>query len=161
MTQTWLLLGFCGGERSVGSDTLVSGGGKTRVFEDTPVVAGCGMVLLKVWWRLPASGTWGGLWCFPEIDQPNDHKTRTLDLWGLAAHKIETGETFRHTFSHYHLDITPVVIELGNDPDAVMEATGQLWYNLRQPPQIGLAAPVAELLSKLGADSRPLTTDTE
>ena len=54
-----------------------------------------------------------------------------------------------------------MVIELGNDPDAVMEATGQLWYNLRQPPQIGLAAPVAELLSKLGADSRPLTTDTE
>jgi len=111
--------------------------------------------------KRPASGTWGGLWCFPEIDQPNDHKTRTLDLWSLAAHKIETGETFRHTFSHYHLDITPVVIELGNDPDAVMEATGQLWYNLRQPPQIGLAAPVAELLSKLGADSRPLTTDTE
>jgi hypothetical protein len=32
-----------------------------------------------------------------------------------------------------------------------MEASGQLWYNLNNPPQIGLAAPVASLLEKLAS----------
>jgi len=36
----------------------------------------------------------------------------------------------------------------------VMEASRQLWYNLRQPPQIGLAAPVAALLTQLRTDWR-------
>ena len=49
------------------------------------------------------------------------------------------------------LDITPVLAELDSAPAAVMEGDSQLWYNVRQPPQIGLAAPVAALLEKLAA----------
>ena len=97
----------------------------------------------------PASGIWGGLWCFPEIDEPEAGKTRCLDLWGTEPASIEVQRDFRHTFSHYHLDITPVIIELDSDPQGVMEDTGQLWYNVRQPPQVGLAAPVAALLKQM------------
>ena len=61
--------------------------------------------------KRPASGIWGGLWCFPEIDHARAGSTRCLDLWGLHPPKIE-GARFRHTFSHYHLDITPVVLDL-------------------------------------------------
>ena len=98
--------------------------------------------------KRPSSGIWGGLWCFPEIDGPETGNTRCLDLWGAAPASIEVQQDFRHTFSHYHLDITPVVVELGSNPQAVMEDTRQLWYNVRQPPQIGLAAPVASLLEQ-------------
>lgn len=103
--------------------------------------------------KRPPSGIWGGLWCFPEIDEPATGRTQCLDLWGMEPAMLEVQSSFRHTFSHYHLDITPVVAKLTVTPQAVMEATGKLWYNLRQPPQIGLAAPVASLLAKL--------TDTE
>lgn len=56
---------------------------------------------------------------------------------------------FRHTFSHYHLDITPILVDLSKQPDVVMEANKGLWYNLSQPEEIGLAAPVKQLLESL------------
>jgi A/G-specific adenine glycosylase len=99
--------------------------------------------------KRPSSGIWGGLWCFPEIDTPETGRQRCLDLWDVESARVEIQSSFRHTFSHYHLDITPVVIEIHAAPQTVMEASRHLWYNLRQPPQIGLAAPVASLLEKL------------
>jgi A/G-specific adenine glycosylase len=108
--------------------------------------------------KRPANGIWGGLWCFPEIDNPDMAGRVCLDWFGAAPTKAEVQPEFRHTFSHYHLDITPVVVELKATPLAVMEASQQLWYNLRQPPQIGLAAPVASLLASLaGTTTRPGT----
>jgi A/G-specific adenine glycosylase len=110
--------------------------------------------------KRPSSGIWGGLWCFPEIDTPETGSRTCLDHWGIEPARMEIQPGFRHTFSHYHLDITPVVAELEITPHAVMEGAGQLWYNLREPPQIGLAAPVATLLAQLaGSDitQRPHT----
>tara|TARA_R110002124_G_scaffold72861_3_gene195723 strand:- start:3397 stop:4494 length:1098 start_codon:yes stop_codon:yes gene_type:complete len=101
--------------------------------------------------KRPPSGIWGGLWCFPEIDEPDTGRTVCLDRWGTVPATLEIQPGFRHTFSHYHLDITPVVVQLDATPHAVMEASRQLWYNLRQPPQIGLAAPVVSLLARLAA----------
>ena len=99
--------------------------------------------------KRPPSGIWGGLWCFPEVDDAQASGQRCLDLWGIEPIAVAAQSGFRHTFSHYHLDITPIIVELGTTPHAVMEAPRQLWYNLSQPPQIGLAAPVASLLGTL------------
>ena len=80
------------------------------------------------------------------VNHGNQH---CLDLWGEEPRGMHVQAEFRHTFSHYHLDITPVVADLDIAPQAVMDASRQLWYNVRQPPQIGLAAPVAALLKEL------------
>jgi A/G-specific adenine glycosylase len=99
--------------------------------------------------RRPARGIWGGLWCFPQVADITQANNWCLDRWGLEPVAIDVWEGFRHTFSHYHLDILPVHITLAGTPAAVMEERGQLWYNRRRPPEIGLAAPVASLLAKL------------
>jgi A/G-specific adenine glycosylase len=111
--------------------------------------------------KRPAHGIWGGLWCFPEIDRPADARRICLDRFGAEVGKEIVRPQFRHTFSHYHLDITPVVVDLKAAPLTVMEASRQLWYNLRQPPQIGLAAPVASLLATLAdANAQPTTAQS-
>ena len=97
----------------------------------------------------PARGIWGGLWCFPQIADVADTGHWCLDRWGLEPEAIDVWEGFRHTFSHYHLDILPVQVTLPGTPELVMEAQGQLWYNKRRPPEIGLAAPIASLLARL------------
>jgi len=104
-----------------------------------------GAVLLE---KRPSPGIWGGLWCFPEAADLNPEDS-CIDQTGLAAAHIESWPVFRHTFSHYHLDIEPVLAEISANPGKVMDADRQLWYNVRQPPQIGLAAPIAELLKQL------------
>ena len=98
--------------------------------------------------KRPSSGIWGGLWCFPEAPglAPGDW---CLDRTGTEPAEVKSWPIFRHTFSHYHLEIEPLLVQLNNRPERVMDANRQLWYNVRQPPQIGLATPVVVLLEQL------------
>src|SRR5690606_3746329 len=52
----------------------------------------------------PPSGIWGGLWCFPQQDL-EESPENLLTQWGLTARHRETLTPFRHTFSHFHLDV--------------------------------------------------------
>jgi A/G-specific adenine glycosylase len=107
----------------------------------------------EVWLeKRPEAGIWGGLWCFPELTDPQDTENWCIDQWGLEPRSIELWDSFRHTFSHYHLEIQPVEVHLPHLPEAVMDAPDRLWYNMRQPSEIGLATPVARLLSALNSD---------
>ena len=105
----------------------------------------------EVWLeQRPQVGIWGGLYSFPE--HKNAQVGDVLTRLGIKDSEIKQQQTliaFRHTFSHYHLDITPILIELSTKPDMIMEANKGLWYNLQQPEQIGLAAPVKQLLASL------------
>lgn len=98
----------------------------------------------------PQSGIWGGLFCFPQSETAE--VSLELDNRAIRDQDQSNQETliaFRHTFSHYHLDITPVLVKLSKQPDLIMEGTKGLWYNLSKPEEIGLAAPVKQLLESL------------
>lgn len=124
-----------------------------------PVKATCFLIARngsdEIWLeKRPGSGIWGGLWCFPEVASDVEGQALCLDLWGRQARSLTAWPPFRHTFSHYHLDITPLLAEVDASPGGVMEASGQLWYNVRQAPLIGLAAPVVSLLEKLALEGQ-------
>lgn len=99
--------------------------------------------------KRPASGIWGGLWSLPEFDRLDD-----LEQWcedrGATRPDTQPGVSpLRHSFSHYHLDITPHLVISDNHNDAVMEGGKYVWYNRAQPQSVGLAAPVRTLLEQL------------
>ncbi|MDP2562359.1 A/G-specific adenine glycosylase [Psychrobium sp. 1_MG-2023] len=96
----------------------------------------------------PPQGIWGGLYCFPEFNS-----RESLDAWleqqsfGGVLKKLPQ---IRHTFSHYHLDITPYHLLLVQPSDnVVMDANSSLWYNLVNPPEVGLAAITQTLLQQI------------
>jgi A/G-specific adenine glycosylase len=99
----------------------------------------------------PPTGIWGGLWSFPELALDTDARTHTEYRFGPVA-DYKVWDAYRHTFSHYHLDITPVLLQLATEPALIAEAHSSMWYNIHQPPVIGLAAPVKKLLERLAAD---------
>lgn len=97
----------------------------------------------------PPQGIWGGLWSFPELDtdqSPRDYAQQQ----GSKVASVEVWDSYRHTFSHYHLDISPVLIQLQKVGSTIGEAK-HLWYSLQAPEAVGLAAPVKRLLEKLAA----------
>lgn len=95
--------------------------------------------------RRPEQGIWGGLWCFPELTQVDDAQAYCLDHWGSVVRYTTQLEPIRHSFSHYHLAITPLLITLEREPDMISEgATWQAWPGSEQPA-VGLAAPVSKL----------------
>ncbi len=105
----------------------------------------------QVWLeQRPQLGIWGGLFCFPQHE--NQHIEQLLDQRAIKESMVDDMRiltAFRHTFSHYHLDITPILVKLNQQPSLVMEGQQGLWYNLSQPKEVGLAAPVKQLLHSL------------
>jgi A/G-specific adenine glycosylase len=53
------------------------------------------------------------------------------------------------TVTHFDLDMTPVEVRLPAPPGRAMDGDQWLWYNVRQPARVGLAAPVSRLLESL------------
>ena len=58
----------------------------------------------------------------------------------------------RHTFSHYHLEIMPIVAKVAKQMPAIMEKQPILWYNLNQALEQGIAAPIKRLLQQLQSE---------
>ena len=105
-----------------------------------------GAVLLE---RRPATGIWGGLWGLPEVATGDDPAAWCLFELQQQVDAPRRLPVRRHTFSHFHLDIEPVEILLNTPGYAVMEADNRLWYNLGNPENIGLAAPVSRILAEM------------
>ena len=97
--------------------------------------------------RRPPSGIWGGLWSLPECT-PEGVLTDCLAKAGLVGKLVRTWPSRRHSFTHLHLEITPVEFRVENNADCVMD-DDRVWYNTVQPDARGLAAPVARLIDEL------------
>lgn len=111
-----------------------------------------GDILLQ---QRPTQGIWGGLWSAPELELTTTRlKYQITRLYG-PLRDLEKLTPWRHTFSHYHLDIHPLLCKLDKRPATVMEPNATIWYNMRQPPSVGLAAPIKRLLDILGQRQTP------
>ena len=116
-----------------------------RAVKMLMVINQFGEVLLE---KRPSTGIWGGLWGFPEIQHNDDLEEKAIHLTGLEMEGFEEWDAFRHTFSHYHLDITPVKA-FAHDSNRVADGNRWHWYQPEQPSELGLAAPVTRLMEKI------------
>ena len=102
--------------------------------------------------RRPEAGIWGGLWSLPELDE------RSVERWcrdELAAtiQATEPWQSLRHSFSHYDLDIQPILVRVRSPLSKVADSDSTTWYRLDAAPPGGIAAPVRKLLDRLTAGS--------
>lgn len=101
--------------------------------------------------KRPAKGLWGGLWSLPEL-QGKASKRNIIkfckNLFGQEIKQIETKSSFRHTFTHFHLEIFPKVIELHKRalPQCLPH---QIWYSREERVAIGLPSPIKAILENL------------
>jgi A/G-specific adenine glycosylase len=109
----------------------------------------CGKVLLE---HRPPVGIWGGLWSLPECPLEADIGYWCQERLGLTVKIGSPWTVLRHSFSHFHLDITPVPAGVTGTSGQIMEGKEFVWYNLHSTEQYGLAAPVRGLLAALTSD---------
>lgn len=106
-----------------------------------------GEVLLQ---KRPPTGIWGGLWSLPELDSLEALHPWCEQTLGRPLQRVQTWPAVRHSFSHFHLDIIPLLVELGdNRASLVLEGPAAVWYNTRTSSRRGLATPVQRLLEQL------------
>jgi len=114
--------------------------------QTTMVMAVCGQAVYME--RRPPIGIWGGLWSLPEMNSD------AVDGWcdrvtNGSQVNIESWATLRHSFSHYDLDIHPVVVRVDAVSRKVADGDDSTWYELDESPPGGIAAPVQNLISEL------------
>ena len=102
--------------------------------------------------KRPPIGIWGGLWSFPEIEGEPEKKSIhsfCLKRFKMSVSDYQTLDPFRHTFTHFHLHIHPVVISVKRKAQRVMEDEMQIWYNPSRPEAVGLPKPIQLIMRKL------------
>jgi A/G-specific adenine glycosylase len=104
-----------------------------------------GRILLE---KRPPSGIWGGLWSLPEADLGEPIEQLCKQRWGMQVLTSEDCAAFRHTFSHYHLDITPSRIQVQPTNASVKELGDIIWCQSEEANKRALAAPVARIIKQ-------------
>jgi A/G-specific adenine glycosylase len=99
----------------------------------------------------PPEGIWGGLWTPPErsVRTSAEGILREFGLQSMQVSRTRNAPKFRHTFTHFHLDIEPVYIELADKATEVRERGNVRWYQPGTNEPLGLSAPAVKLLANL------------
>ncbi|MBT0586899.1 A/G-specific adenine glycosylase [Alteromonas oceanisediminis] len=96
--------------------------------------------------KRPPTGIWGGLWSFAELQSDE-----TIRAWaasnGFTDIKTQPLEPFRHTFSHFHLDIQPVLLFLSEIVQHKIQEDGARWFDVSKPLSVGVSAPTEKIIS--------------
>ena len=101
-----------------------------------------GSVLLE---KRPPTGIWGGLWSLPEAPLEEGIAEVCLQRWALKCEQHRHGDVMRHTFSHYHLDISPCWLKSSGEVTGVKERE-VVWCQADQMSKFGVATPISLLL---------------
>ncbi|WP_100657744.1 A/G-specific adenine glycosylase [Alteromonas flava] len=96
-------------------------------------------------------GIWGGLWAFEEFD---DIATLKQQVESRIRDKnteisFEALEPFRHTFSHFHLDLQPVLMFTPELAELYVREQEARWFSLHEPIGVGLSAPTERILKAI------------
>lgn len=103
-------------------------------------------------YKRTAFGVWRGLWSFPEMTgRPAKKEIIIYCQRYFNADKTDflSLTHFTHTFSHYHLNIYPILITLKKQTCKIMEDSEQIWYNLKNPMKVGLPKPIQLIIQNL------------
>ncbi len=98
--------------------------------------------------KRPGSGIWGGLWCPPQIDDGQGVAEDYLQRNGIeVGERIDLPE-FSHTFTHFRLHITPVLLRVARKPLRVQQV-GSLWIDVEEALRGAIPTPVRKVLRQL------------
>jgi A/G-specific adenine glycosylase len=96
--------------------------------------------------KRPALGIWGGLWSFPEAP-PNDVDGHCLRVLGCELRSRKALERLEHGFTHFRLEIRPLLCEVKRSP--VLESPARRWTDIAEAAHAAVPSPVRSLLHRL------------
>jgi A/G-specific adenine glycosylase len=105
-------------------------------------VQGC--VLLE---RRGPTGVWSGLWSLPEADDESEARRRAERHADCIVSRAL--DPFTHAFSHYRLDIRPLLFEAHKRTQRIEDHDNLRWCEPHRLDTLGLPAPVRKLLQAI------------
>jgi len=105
-----------------------------------------GRVLLE---RRPPVGVWAQLWSLPETGDAQAGLAALSERVGPLRPSALQPAPFEHVFTHFRLDVVPLLLEASSAADAVAVDPDRGWFAASEWATLGLPAPVRKLLENL------------
>ena len=99
--------------------------------------------------KRPATGVWGGLWSFPECRLNIDLEQWCWEKYNFSPGKHQELTSIKHVFTHFQLNITPLLITGNQCAWRVMDSSRHVWYKLGSIVALGFSSPIKRLLDQL------------
>lgn len=96
--------------------------------------------------RREEKGIWGGLWSLPAVDSNLAIKAFIAGTFHCDTDVIVPFMQFKHSFTHFHLQIEVFTIATENLSFFPNPVTGQ-WFDSRELSKVGLPGPVSQILN--------------
>jgi A/G-specific adenine glycosylase len=100
----------------------------------------------------PPVGIWGGLWSFPEVATEREARQAAKTRFGCATGPFTRLPIVRHGFTHFSLDIQPLVARVRSREPRAAEP-GAVWLSLTEAKRAALPVPTKKILAVLDRDS--------
>ncbi|MEZ5461907.1 A/G-specific adenine glycosylase [Dokdonella sp.] len=108
-----------------------------------------GRILLE---RRPPTGIWARLWSLPEGDDLAEASHAIADHASMTSDRLSLLPEFSHAFSHYRLNVTPMLLQIESPETRVADTPDRGWFAHHELAELGLPAPVRKLLASLPQD---------
>jgi A/G-specific adenine glycosylase len=95
----------------------------------------------------PPAGIWGGLLSLPELPDNADPFSYCAPQLGVRLSAVSPAPTFWHGFTHFRLQIRPLVCEVAGATR--LAEPGLRWLDQAELAQAALPAPIRKLLSAI------------
>lgn len=95
--------------------------------------------------KRPSTGIWGGLYTLPESERKLSLE-EIEQLFSVKVKAIAPKSEFRHTFTHFHLDVTPIEIEVEQIISSIRD-TSEVWFQLKSDAEFGMSVPTQKILN--------------
>ena len=93
-------------------------------------------------------GIWGGLWCPPQIEDGSGVPADFIQRSGMEVSERIDLAGFTHTFTHFKLHITPILLRVTRKPQQVQQA-GSAWLDVEETLNSAIPTPVRSLLQQI------------
>ena len=90
--------------------------------------------------KRPPKGIWGGLWSFVECEDNPQNIESSIQQFDASARINKTLKPIKHSFTHYHLIINPIVVNCSEQVQG-FQSISQL--------EVGVPTPVNKILAQL------------
>lgn len=91
-------------------------------------------------------GIWGSLWCLPYFSSLKDSSHWLEQTWGLTQHKTEPDIAFKHTFTHFHLQLKVYHYQIDNTMQD--DSMNRRWLSTNELNNVGLPKPISVILKQ-------------
>jgi len=95
--------------------------------------------------KRPASGIWGGLWSFPEIENYQKITAVVADKFGVVAEANIVLPTLIHTFTHFKLHIRPQIFNVIKQNHQVNQLE-HIWISIDDAIGAAIPTPIRKIL---------------